>query len=344
MRRRGNGGFLRLIALIAIISISFVQPALARGRRGGNSGGDLAMAALGGAALPLGAVVGAGIAGGGFVGPAYEAALSSSTFGMAAGGIASAGLTAGGVDPHTSNLISAGVSGLAGGLAFINSAELTSRAAITAQLGKSLTSSMVGAEVGYQLNKAGVPLAGAIGSVAGSFAGGFTQGALSGKDFSGGLAQGAAYAIGKNGSNIGYAVASNLVSDAIVGMVDERSLARPYAGYVGGLGGRLTGHFADAAISRELSILSPDYGKQAKFGYVPAEQTFAGMQIDIDYRKKQEQKGHDFFYKNGELREYESYPELYKRGIDGRDIHLQQQFQSPIQQFGELNLLAPSGL
>lgn len=335
MRRRRNKSFFQLVALLVIISFSFVQPAWARGRRGGNSSGDLAMAAVGGAALPLGAVVGAGIAGGGFAGPAYQAALSSSTFGMAAGSIARAGLTLEGVDPTTTRWVSAGVSGLASGFSTVSSANLTG-SAITTEIGKSMVSSMVSSEVGYQLNEAGVPLGGAIGSIAGSFAGGFTQGVLSGKGFSGSLSKGAGYAIGKNndgytGSNIGYAVASNLVSDAIVGMVDERSLARPYAGYVGGLGGRLAGHFAGTTMSGELNFLSPDYGKQARFGYV-RELTSSQIQMEPkafeSYRLQAESKDHYFkATEEGGYLEFESYPELYRRGLDGRSLRLLQQSQ-----------------
>jgi len=184
-----NRSFFKIVALLVIISFSFVQPAWARGRRGGNSGGDLAIAAIGGAAIAAGPVLGAYIAGGEVGNAAYQASLASSTSSLAVGNIASAGLTAGGVDPHTTRLISAGAGGFAGGISSVNSindgltqqglASLTSSQA-SGKIWGSVANSMVSSEVGYQLSQSDMPLSGAVGSLAGSFAGGFVEGAIGG--------------------------------------------------------------------------------------------------------------------------------------------------------------------
>jgi len=193
-----KGGFLGLIALLVIVSFVVMPPAYARGRRGGNSSGDLAVAFAGGAAMAAGPSLSAGLSGAATGSALYNATALSSAYGSLAGNLTAAGMTLGGANPDTTRWVSAGVSGLASGISYSNSMDAGLQAG-TIQASNGMTTltdsartgiiagrvagGIAGAELGHSLNESGVAMGGTIGSLGGPFVGGFTEGTIAGTQY-----------------------------------------------------------------------------------------------------------------------------------------------------------------
>ncbi|MBL7084758.1 MAG: hypothetical protein ISS43_01435 [Candidatus Omnitrophica bacterium] len=148
---------LKITAILIILTFVPAQTSWAgRGRRGGNSTGALVIAAIGGAAMPLTAYIGATL-----YGPNTAYLL---LIGTAAGTV----LSKAGVDPRVNAIVTAAITGLAGqGLGALSGATVNAGTII-----QSVVTRIVMAEVSYELSKAGLgPLAGLAASGAGMLMG-----------------------------------------------------------------------------------------------------------------------------------------------------------------------------
>lgn len=141
--------WLKAIAIALVLAFLPAQTSFARGRRGGNSSGDIILAALGGAAVPVSAYI--------FNANPYVMVITSAV---------RYGMIEAGADPQTTMLVTAGVGGVASG--YFNPG-----ANMADTMVKSVVKRIVAAEVTYELaqHEGTRPFAGLGGALAGHLTG-----------------------------------------------------------------------------------------------------------------------------------------------------------------------------